>query len=192
MRYHKGEANPADVLSRMPLPTSTSKQNVADEYVNFIAAHAVPKSMTIQEIEQATQSNQQFQAVITALKTGQWHPDIQLFYHSRSELTVTKTNLLLHGTCIVMPQSLCSRTLDIAHQGHQGIVKTKQLLRSKVWWPGIDKDAEKLVVYCLACQATGPACLLSPSKCPNCPLIPGVHFIWISVLRFPWEKCCSW
>ena len=55
MRYRRGEGNPADVLSRMPLPTSTSKQNVADEYVNFIAAHAVPKSMTLQEIQQATQ-----------------------------------------------------------------------------------------------------------------------------------------
>ena len=103
MRYHKGKANPADVLSRMPLPTSTSKQNVADEYVNFIAAHAVPKSMTLQEIEQATQIDQQLQAVITALKTCQWHPDIQHFCHSHSELTVTETNLLLHGSRIVMP-----------------------------------------------------------------------------------------
>ena len=126
VRYHKGEANLADVLSRMPLPTSRSKQNVADEYVNFIAANAVPKSMTLQEIEQATQSDQQLQAVITTLKTGQWHPDIQRFYHSHSELTATETNLLLHGTHIVMPQALCSQTPHIAHQGHQGIVKTKR------------------------------------------------------------------
>ena len=118
----------------MPLPTSTSKHNVADGYVNFIATHAVPKSMTLHEIEQATQIDQQLQAVITALQTGQWHPEIQRFYYSRSELTVTETNLLLHGTCIIMPQALRSRTLDIAHQGHQGIVKTKQLFRSKVWW----------------------------------------------------------
>ena len=58
VRYRKGEGNPADVLSRMPLSSSTSKHNVADEYVNFIATHAVPKSMTLQEIEQATQIDQ--------------------------------------------------------------------------------------------------------------------------------------
>ena len=168
VRYHKGEANPADVLSRMPLPTSMSKQNVADEYVNFIAANAVPKSMTLQETEQATQSDQQLQAVITTLKTGQWHPDIQRFYRSHSELTVTETNLLLHGTRIVMPQALCSQTPHIAHQGHQGIVKTKQLLCSKMWWPVIDKDAEKLVVDCLVCQVTGPA--MSPT--PNILIVP--------------------
>ena len=48
--------------------------------------------MTLQEIEQATQIDQQLQAVITAFNTGQWHPDIHRFYHSRSELTVTETN----------------------------------------------------------------------------------------------------
>ena len=149
----------------MRLPISTTKQNVADEYVNFIAAHAVPKSMTLQETEQATQSDQQLQAVITTLKTGQWNPDIQRFYRSHSELTATETNLLLHGTRIVMLQALCSQTPHIAHQG---IVKTKQLLRSKVWWPVIDKDAEKLVVDCLVCQVTGPA--MSPT--PNILIVP--------------------
>lgn len=127
----------------------------------------VPKS-----IEQATQIDQQLQVVITALKTGQWHPDIHRFYHSRSELTVTETNLLLHGTRIVMPQALRSRTLNIAHQGHQGIVKTKELLRSKVWWPGIDKDAEKRVVDCLACQATGPAMSPTPVQMSELPTHP--------------------
>ena len=83
----------------------------------------VPKS-----IEQATQIDQQLQVVITALKTGQWHPDIHRFYHSRSELTVTETNLLLHGTRIVMPQALRSRTLNIAHQGHQGNKFRRKLL----------------------------------------------------------------
>ena len=145
-----------------------SKQNVAAEYVNFIAANAVPKSMTLQETEQATQSDQQLQAVITTLKTGQWNPDIQRFYRSHSELTATETNLLLHGTRIVMLQALCSQTPHIAHQGHQGIVKTKQLLCSKMWWPVIDKDAEKLVVDCLVCQVTGPA--MSPT--PNILIVP--------------------
>ena len=145
VRYRKGEGNPADVLSRMQLPTSTSKQNVADEYVNFIAAHAVPKSMTLQEIEQATPVDQQLQAVITALKTGQWHPDIHRFYHSRSELTVTETNLLLHVTRIVMPQALRSRTLDIAYQGRQGIVKRNSCFVPKCGGMGLTKTQRNLL-----------------------------------------------
>ena len=34
---------------------------------------------------------------------------------------------------------------ELAHLGHQGIVKTKQLIRDKVWFPGIDKLTEDKV-----------------------------------------------
>ena len=57
------------------------------------------------------------------------------------------------GPCIVMPTGLQSRTITIAHEGHLGMVKTKQLLREKVWFPGIDKQVEHLVKSCLPCQA---------------------------------------
>ena len=67
--------------------------------------------------------------------------------------TTTETNLLLHGTRIVMPQALRSRTLDTAHQG---VIRNKTAASFKVWWPRIDKDAEKLR-DCLTRQATGPA-----------------------------------
>ncbi|KAJ8385135.1 hypothetical protein AAFF_G00192760 [Aldrovandia affinis] len=38
---------------------------------------------------------------------------------------------------------LQARALSLAHEGHLGIVGTKQHLRSKVWWPGMDKAAER-------------------------------------------------
>ena len=37
-------------------------------------------------------------------------------------------------------------------KGHQGIVKTKNRLRSKVWWPNVDKDAENRCKVCHGCQ----------------------------------------
>ena len=40
----------------------------------------------------------------------------------------------------------------MAHEGHQGNVKTKQRLRSKVWWPNIDKETEKVCRTCHGCQ----------------------------------------
>ena len=42
----------------------------------------------------------------------------------------------------------------MAHEGHQGIVKTKALVRSRIWYPGIDKDVEHEVKSCFACQPT--------------------------------------
>ena len=35
---------------------------------------------------------------------------------------------------IVIPPSLQNHAVQLAHEGHQGIVKTKQLLRQKVWY----------------------------------------------------------
>ena len=52
------------------------------------------------------------------------------------------------------------------------IVKKKQILRSKVRWPGIDKDVENLVNDCVACQATGPAVPPPPAQITDLPTMP--------------------
>ena len=52
-----------------------------------------------------------------------------------------------------MPLKLHVETLKLAHGGHQGIVKTKQALRTKVWWPRIDRVAEDYVKH--VCQSLG-------------------------------------
>nr|XP_006823668.1 PREDICTED: uncharacterized protein K02A2.6-like [Saccoglossus kowalevskii] len=44
--------------------------------------------------------------------------------------------------------------LSFAHVGHLGIVSTNKNLRSRVWWPGMEKDAEKHCKTCHGCQIT--------------------------------------
>ena len=51
--------------------------------------------------------------------------------------------LVLRGTRIVLPQYLRAQALALVHEGHLGIVGNKQNLRSKVYWPGMNKAAEK-------------------------------------------------
>ena len=46
--------------------------------------------------------------------------------------------------------------IDIAHEGHMGVVKTQALIREKVWFPKISRSVEKKVKSCLACQVTTP------------------------------------
>ena len=52
----------------------------------------------------------------------------------------------------MIPKCLRERVIEIAHEGHQGIVKTKERLRCSVWWPGMDRDTEKVVRTCHECQ----------------------------------------
>ena len=65
----------------------------------------------------------------------------------RNELTFIG-QVILRGTRIMIPKVLRHIVVELAHEGHQGIVKMKERLRSKVWWPGVDKDAERKCREC--------------------------------------------
>ena len=52
--------------------------------------------------------------------------------------------------------------MELAHEGHQGIGKTKSRLRSKVWWPKVDAEAEKMCKTCHGCQVVGRYPALEP------------------------------
>lgn len=56
---------------------------------------------------------------------------------------------------MLIPRRLRERVLDLAHEGHQGLVKTKQRLRTNVWWDGIDKQVESRCKTCYSCQLAG-------------------------------------
>ena len=56
---------------------------------------------------------------------------------------------------LLIPRKLRERVLDLAHEGHQGLVKAKQRLRTKVWWAGIDKQVENRCKTCHGCQLVG-------------------------------------
>ena len=128
------------MLSHLPLPNTI---HIAEEYVHYIARHAIPKAMTLTQLEQATATDPVLQEVCHSLISGRWQ---------RTKETATDS-LHLRGSRIVIPASLQSTTLQLVHEDHQRIVQTKQLLREKVWWPGIDKDVEHLIHSCISCQA---------------------------------------
>ena len=46
---------------------------------------------------------------------------------------------------IIVPATVTNRFLEIAHQQHQGITKTKAMLRTKVWWPAMN-DVKNLIL----------------------------------------------
>ena len=61
-------------------------------------------------------------------------------------------------------------SVKLAHEGHRGLSKTKALLRSKVFFVGIDKMVENEIANCIPCQATSKQKThvpLQPSKLPE-------------------------
>ena len=124
----------------------------ADEYVRFVAVSATPNAMTTLEVEEASAEDEELAEVRKCINGTSWD---QLVYKKclpcRGKLCAIG-QLILRGTRIIIPKRLRPRVLTLAHEGHLGIVGTKQKLRSKVWWPGMEKDAEKHCKTCYGCQ----------------------------------------
>lgn len=71
----------------------------------------------------------------------------------KGELKIRAKETILKGTCISLPPSLHQRAINIVHKNHQGLSKTKALLKEKVWFAGIDEGIETTLQSCVACQA---------------------------------------
>lgn len=65
--------------------------------------------------------------------------------------------------------------MALAHVGHQGMVKTKALIRSKVWFPEIDRMVEREVKSCLECQIRDTAVVFEPLRPSEMPTGPWVE-----------------
>jgi hypothetical protein len=157
LQYRPGrdDLNPADYLSRHPQMQPRCDNN-AERYINYVIRNAIPKSMTLSEVKEATQQDNTLQKVIKAVQSGQWSgTDLSEYARFKDEISVCD-GVLLRDHRLIMPQSLRNKVVQIAHSSHQGIVKTKQLIREKVWFPGIDKMVEQSVKSCIPCQASIP------------------------------------
>ena len=73
------------------------------------------------------------------------------FWHRRMELAVEQ-GCLLWGGRTVIPTKLRKQVLEELHEGHLGVVKMKSLARGLVWWPGINKEIEKVAQSCKGCR----------------------------------------
>ena len=146
--YQPGRLNAADVLSRSPMRMNDMDKLTSEKtehFINYLTENDVPKAMTLTEIKTESAKDKTIKDIIKAIKENKWPNDENLkpYYKIRNELTVND-DIILRGSKLVIPHALQARVLSIAHESHLGIVKTKQLLREKVWWAGIHQDVENL------------------------------------------------
>ena len=171
VRYVRSRENIADALSRLVRQEPTKAGRRDDEYVRAVTLQSVPVAMNIQEIEKASAEDSELQVVRKCLVSGDWAPAPKHYLSVRTELTFIG-HVILRGTRIVIPAALRGRVAELAHEGHPGIVKMKERLRSKVWWPGIDRDAERKCRECYGCQVVVKeyrAPPVKPTKLPDRP-----------------------
>ena len=128
-------------------------------------------------------------------------PSFNSIMKLKEEMSSTESDIILRDRWIMIPHSLQQRVVSLAHMGHQGIVKTKSLIRKKVWLPYIDVLVEKEVRKCHACQVSKLTVTREPLNMSPLPTklwtevstdfgkVPGhdIHFMVISdeLSRYP-------
>ena len=155
--YRPGKNNIADALSRLNNKQNYFVRRSAQDELFYVVQANIPHALTIEEIEREAENDEEIIKLQKCISTGDWTKEgelLSIYRHVKSELTCCGF-LILRGTRIVIPRRLRSKVVDLAHEGHQGIVKTKLRLRSKVWWPRMDREAENRCKACHSCQLVG-------------------------------------
>ena len=71
--------------------------------------------------------------------------EIQPYWTFREDLRV-EDSLVLKGTHIVIPHKKHQATINLIHEGHLGLNKCKLRAKDTVYWPGMNKQLEKIVL----------------------------------------------
>ena len=177
--HRPGSSNIADYLSRNPdtshdLSALVETQR-AERYINLVVSNAVPRALTRLEIAEATKEDEtlpKFETWTIRTDRPRMPQHLSAYKPVLDEVSRASDGILLRGSRIIVPDALRERVVQLAHQGHQGIVKTKALIRSRVWYPGIDAQVEGLVRQCTFCQAIAPAQAYQPLKPSEMPKGP--------------------
>ena len=179
--YSRGDLNPADYIPRH-LQAATQCDLIAEsaeQYVNFVMTQVTPKALSKDNIIKATAQDATLKEVMHLISNGQWNnlkpvngvdPNtLKIFANVQNELTSVDGNIVLRGNRIVIPDALQKRDIELAHEGHQGLVKTCSLLRSKVWFPKMDTAVDQVLKKCFPCQIATPKPSWEPLKMTPLP-----------------------
>ena len=88
------------------------------------------------------------------------------------ELTTLESGIVLRGQKLSSLRHCGKRLFSLLMKDTWGLVKTKQLIREKVWFPGIDLKADNLIKNCLTCLMVIPTCKQEPLGMSKLPAQP--------------------
>ncbi|XP_062713306.1 uncharacterized protein K02A2.6-like [Aedes albopictus] len=154
IEYVRGTENIADPSSRLyvgdddPFNEECSPWEVASLEANAI------EFLTEKEIKEETSQDAMLQQVIQALTTGVWPNNLPGYRALEQDLSV-RDGLVIKTGSVIIPERLRTKALEAAHSGHPSSSKMKTIIRQRVWWPGMPRDAEKWSESCSTCAING-------------------------------------
>ena len=135
INYKSGKTNAnGDVLSRLPLPEQAGEVPVPEELV-LLMEGLQNSPVKADQIKMWTSHDPTLLTVKKFVLQG-WldteDPNIQPYYHRKTELSV-QDGCLLWGSQVIIPPQGRKRVLEELHAAHPGISRIKSLARSYMW-----------------------------------------------------------
>ena len=144
-----------------------------EEHVHFVKRDIA--LLSIEEIQEAGKKDEQMLSLMTAIKEGWVRSDKSIKQWRHLKLTYAQ-GLLWRARRIFVPANLRRKALRLAHEAHQGVVRSKKRLRASLFWPGMDSDIEEFCRNCETCVRLQHLCRDTPCKPTPLP-------------EQCWEKC---
>ena len=156
LMYVKGKAmGLADCLSRLSVRGNPQGDECIEDdlMVCFIETLA---GVNFDKLVNATNDDCTLQVVRKYIVEG-W-PDQRsdvnsqavVYWDVRDELSCYN-GIVFRGERVCIPECLRSEMLESVHRAHTGMVKTKQLARDIIYWPGMAKQIQDMVSKCGIC-----------------------------------------
>ena len=146
--YEKGgEQFPSDYLSRHPIKSNTQEDGPGtwDLDIDMMIKYALPDAISQEEMQKANKEGKEMQARKEAVEAGHIEKGrekvLQPYKKMLAEISEVE-GMMMRGDRIIVPEAMHNKVVKIAHEGHLGIVKTKQLIKDTMWFPNIKKWVE--------------------------------------------------
>ena len=184
------EANEADYNSRHPGP-SVAQENFADnqaewpaseaeevfeKYIMAVVQASLPDAVSWEELLEQTGRDPQLIELKSAIARGYLTTQERKTLGPQFDPVFTELavvgGLVVRGARIVVPSALRDKVVRLAHEGHQGVTKTKKYLRTRVWFPGLDRMVEACIQHCHPCQVVTPSYEREPLRMTPLPSEP--------------------
>ena len=105
-RRGKDAENSADFMRRHPNLQTIAERKAADECVNYVCTNAIPKAMTIQDIQAETEKDPTLQSLIKTIETDRWTDSEILDYKRLKDELLVYSGVVLRGNRIIVPRKL--------------------------------------------------------------------------------------